>query len=321
MSAINSNGAGAGTAPAASPSFSESFHTSLMRAIARPSFLAAFVVLLVAAVSLSAATQFLRLYFKKEAVPLVKPLDTLPERLGPWVQVSKDQPLNAEMLDVLGTRDYIFRDYLDSRVVDSKVIDEVLSKDKTGEERGALIAAVRAKNPAAHVRMAVTYYTGMVDTVAHIPDRCYVADGYVPDTKETPVWTVANKKHEPIDVKVSSIHFEEAEPNRASVTKNVAYFFQCNGAYEYDAIFGVRARLQDLSERHAYYAKIEVMTEMRDRARSDATLADFLTSALPEVENCLPDWQKVKAGEKGEPSSASSPSSTSSTSSKNSTAS
>ena len=100
----------------------------------------------------------------------------------------------------------------------------------------------------------------------------------VPDVKETPVWRMANHKHEPIDVRVSSIHFEEAEPNRESVTRNVAYFFHCNGEYEYDAISGVRMRLQNLAERHAYYAKIEVMTEMRDRAKSDQTIADFLTT-------------------------------------------
>ena len=140
-----------------------------MQAITRPSFMAAFVVLFIAAMSLQAATQFLRLHFKKERVDLVKPLESLPAKFGPWVQISKDQPLNAEMLDVLGTRDYVFRDYLDTRIVDPKVIDEILAKDKTGQERAALIGAVRMRNPAAHVRMAVTYYTGMVDTVAHIP--------------------------------------------------------------------------------------------------------------------------------------------------------
>ena len=98
-----------------------------------------------------------------------------------------------------------------------------------------------------------------------------------------------------MDVQVSSIHFEEAEGRGESVTKNVAYFFHCNGEYEHDAIKGVRIRLQNLAERHAYYAKVEVMTEMRDRAKSDQTIADFLTTPLPEVEKCLPDWQQVKA--------------------------
>jgi hypothetical protein len=287
----------ANTDTATGQNFGAAFQQSLSRALARPPFIAAFIVLLIAALSLNAATQFLRLYFKKEAVQLVKPLDSLPAKLGPWVQVSKDQPLNAEMLDVLGTRDYIFRDYLDTRLVDAKLMDEILSNDKTMNERMGMVGMVRSRFPQAHVRMAVTYYTGMVDTVAHIPDRCYVADGFVPDKKEEPTWRVANRNHEPIDIKVSSIHFEEAEPNRESITKNVAYFFHCNGEYEHDAIFGVRARLQDLSERHAYYAKVEVMTEMRDRAKSDQTIADFLTSALPEVEQCLPDWKQVKAGE------------------------
>jgi hypothetical protein len=277
------------------PDFITALQAAITRTLKRPQFLAAFIVLLAAAVSLNAATQFLRLYFKKEAVQLAKPLEQIPVTLGPWIQISKDQPLNAEMLDVLGTKNYIFRDYLDSRVVDPKTITEINGNDKTMAERNQLLAQVRQKLPAAHVRMAVTYYTGMVDTVAHIPDRCYVADGMVPDVKETPVWRAANNKHEPIDIRVSSIHFEEAEPNRESVTRNVAYFFHCNGEYEHDAISGVRMRLQNLAERHAYYAKIEVMTEMRDRAKSDETIADFLTNALPEVENCLPDWQKVKA--------------------------
>ncbi|MBC8107860.1 MAG: exosortase-associated EpsI family protein [Anaerolineae bacterium] len=277
------------------PDFFTALQGAVMRTLNRPQFVAAFIVLLVAAVSLNAATQYLRLYFKKERVELVKPLEQIPVSLGPWIQISKDQPLNAEMLDVLGTKAYIFRDYLDSRIVKPEVIAEINGNEKTAGERAQMLGQIRMRQPAAHVRMAVTYYTGMVDTVAHIPDRCYVADGMVPDVKETPVWKAANRLHEPIDVRVSSIHFEEAEGRGAAITKNVAYFFHCNGEYEHDAISGVRMRLQNLAERHAYYAKIEVMTEMRDRAVSDQTLADFLTNALPEVENCLPDWQKVKA--------------------------
>ncbi|CAN5398201.1 hypothetical protein BH09PLA1_BH09PLA1_36760 [soil metagenome] len=281
--------------PVSKPSFAAAFQSAIKRTMNRPQFLAAFIVLLAAAVSLNAATQYLRLYFKKEAVALAKPLEEIPGTLGPWVQISRDQPLSAEMLDVLGTKMYIFRDYLDTRLIDPKMIAEITSDERTTDERGQMLGAIRSKYPTAHVRMAVTYYTGMVDTVAHIPDRCYVADGMVPDVKETPVWKMANRNHEPIDVQVSSIHFEEAEGHGQAMTRNVAYFFHCNGGYEHDAISGVRMRLQNLAERHAYYAKIEVMTEMRDRAKSDATLADFLANALPEVETCLPDWQKVKA--------------------------
>ena len=44
-------------------------------------------------------------------------LGTIPNRIGTWVQVSQDQPLDGEMQDVLGTSKYIFRDYVNEQVV------------------------------------------------------------------------------------------------------------------------------------------------------------------------------------------------------------
>ena len=271
---------------------------SVKRVFAQPAFLAAFVVLFVAAMSLNAATQFMKLYFKKDPVQLDRQLETIPAALGPWVQVSVDQTLSHEMLDVLGTKQYVFRDYVDSRVVPADTI--AAFKDKTDHERGYLLARVQRENPAAVVRVGVTYYTGMVDTVAHIPDRCYVADGFVPDVKETPTWELRDKDGQTFRTAVTSIHFEDSTPQRGSVTRNVVYFFHCNGGFEHDAISGVRMRLQNLFERSAYYAKVEVMTEMSNRERSDATIRDFLCNLIPEVQRCLPDWEQVKARESGQ---------------------
>ena len=42
----------------------------------------------------------------------------------------------------------------------------------------------------------------MREQTAHIPDRCYVADGYVPESKEFPVFTVADRNHQPAAVTV-----------------------------------------------------------------------------------------------------------------------
>jgi hypothetical protein len=81
--------------------------------------------------------------------------------------------------------------------------------------------------------------------------------------------------------------------------RNVAYFFQVNGAYECDPIRGVRIRLQDLRERHGYYAKIELMNQVKDESAAKAAMTDFLSAALPDIERCLPDWKKVKAEESG----------------------
>ena len=48
--------------------------TALKRLSRQPSFIVAFLVLLVAAVTLNAATQFLKLHFKKLPVPLARRL-------------------------------------------------------------------------------------------------------------------------------------------------------------------------------------------------------------------------------------------------------
>ncbi len=277
------------TAPG-TPASGAALVPAIRRAISQPQFLVAFVVLFVAAMSLGAATSYMKLYFKKEPVPLVKQLEQIPGSLGNWVQVSSDRELNDEMLDVLGTREYIFRDYVDSRIVDQATIDQF--KQMTDSERGKLLSTIERQHPEAAVRLSVTYYTGMVDTVAHIPDRCYVAGDMNPTEKTTPVWTLMDRNHQPLQTRVSSIHFE-ASHDDGIPTRNVAYFFHCNGSYEHDAITGVRRKLQNLFERRAYYAKIEVLTLNSDYQKSDAVLQDFLSSALPEIEQCFPDWQKL----------------------------
>ncbi len=83
----------------------------------------------------------------------------------------------------------------------------------------------------------------------------------------------------------------------------VAYFFHVNGDYEHDAITGVRKRLQNLFETHAYFAKIEIGTfgpegdVGQERALED--MEDFLGQALPEIEMILPDWDAVMADQAG----------------------
>jgi hypothetical protein len=183
-------------------------------------------------------------------------------------------------------------------------------QDKSADDLRQLTARIESQDPTAVVRLAVTYYTGLVDTVAHIPDRCYVADGYEVTDYKTPTWNVGSGATGGGDGKleVRYIHFEDATPDRAAVTRNVAYFFHCNGAFESDPLRGVRFRLQSLTERKAYYAKVELMTvsparrgagaeeaKAQDWDQSAATMTDFLTVALPEVMKCLPDWKAVMA--------------------------
>jgi hypothetical protein len=275
-------------APAASP-----VKSALRRLLTQPAFVAAVLVLGVAAVGLNAAVGYMRLHFKKQPVALRKELAMLPSSLGPWKQVSQDEALEHEIQDVLGTEKYIFRDYVDEREVGPDAIESF--KDKSKSERNALLAQLRAAHPKAVVNLAVTYYTGMVDTVAHVPDRCYVASGYEPRPGENRFekWPIKGASAEPIEVRF--INFDD-QGGGGSPTRSVAYVFHVNGHYEASPI-GVRTSLANLLEKHGYYAKVETMTLLKDSAVSANVMTDLLSYAIPEIEKLLPDWDAVQRGQ------------------------
>ena len=263
-------------------------------------FTLAVVVLASAAVTLKVVVDAMQLHFQKAPVALRKSLDSLPGQMGPWLQVSKDEPLDRELEDVLGTNKYIFRDYVDTRKVSAADL-KALQLDPGSIESRKTLSRIQTETPDAVVDAAVTYYTGMVDTVAHIPDRCYIADGYEPKAFTSPRWDVGLTNPTDRAVQVRMINFEDQTPNRGSLPVNVAYFFQCNGSFESDPLNGVRFRLQNLSEKYGYYAKIELKSVMADSAESERVMADYLRYALPQIEECLPDWNAVKAGESAKP--------------------
>jgi hypothetical protein len=289
----------------AAPNTAHPLIRSLRRVFAQPAFVAAVVVLAVAAAGLNVAVEAMQLHFKKLPVPLARSLATLPADLGPWHQVSKDQPLDAEMQQALGTDQYIFRDYVDTRRVSAPLVRQLeelqaqLAKateprdvERHQREWGQLLGGIRGRDPRAVINLAVTYYTGLVDTVAHVPDRCYVADGYQPTTYDDGAWPIAPGGG---IVPVRFINFED-QANQTSVTKSVAYFFHVNGHFESSPL-GVRRSLQNLFEKRGYYAKVEVLTILDNRDESAAVMTDFLSSALPEVQKTLPDWDAVRRGE------------------------
>jgi hypothetical protein len=256
-------------------------------------FIIVSAILLIAAIGLNTAVQSLKLSFRKQPVPLQMPLKQIAPRFGPWVQVSADERLPHETEEALAANEYIFRDYVDSRLVPANVIKQF--EGQPAGERARMLEAVRARTPQAVMNMAVTYYTGMVDTVAHIPDRCYVADGFSSSDTQTVRWACFSDRGD--RAAAQFIHFEDDVPGRGAVSRNVAYFFHVNGRYTNDSI-DVRTELQNLFQKHGYYAKIELLTVLKDRAAAAAVIDDFLKHALPEVEKSLPDWKKVKAGEK-----------------------
>lgn len=271
---------------------SDSTVSSVRRVLTEPAFVTVAAVLLVAAVSLNATAQFMKLHFQKQRVELRKKLTDLPSRLGPWVQVTTDAPIDPETEQVLGTKDYFFRFYLDTRSPAVSNAEVAAFKDKDINQQRAMVERIQGRDPHAVIYAAATYYTGMVDTVAHIPNRCYVADGYEPAQDRLVSWDALKKR--PGSGRLNYINFEDATPQRRAVTKNVAYFFHSNGVYVSDPL-SVRKKLQDLTETHAYYSKVEMLMVTDDSNEAERKMNDFLEYALPEVESCLPNWTEVKA--------------------------
>ena len=299
----------AGSAPPAAEHPLAAGIGSVVRGLLRqPRFLIAAGLLLVCAVGFNAAAR--ALHFRKTPLKLsVKALDDKQTGIpgiiaGRWAQVSDDRVLPPEVEKELKTKQYLQRLYLDLKAA-KKTPAEWQRMDE--DSRRDLIHVTRLANPESVIQLHMTYNTGMVDTVAHIPDRCMVADGYEPTA-----WDVLPGPPDRPSAGFRSIRFVDPIQNR---TQHVGYLFHCNGGYTDDPI-EVRKRLQNLFETYGYYAKVEMMiTEPQAGDRSDETpqekatrekafhdkagraMTAFLNDVLPEAERCLPSWEKAKAGD------------------------
>ena len=286
---------------------------ALGRVMRQRAFLGAVALLGVAAVGLNAATQAMKVHFRKQSLELSVPrLDDakqgIPEKVGKWVQVSIDEPLNHTTQEVLGTGEFVFRDYVDSTAISPEDLEWF--KDKSGQERARKVAMIQEQQPDAVVRLAITYYTGGVDTVPHVPEKCYVADGFnAAGGTETLDQTLGEYADgSPRKLSYRFIQFEDTT-GLSRVDRNVAYTFHVNGRYE-SSNLGVRKELANLFQRYGYFAKVELMAtgpaaaeglppaereahRQQNRATSVAAFNDILTAILPELERCLPDWKKV----------------------------
>jgi hypothetical protein len=262
------------------------------RLLRQPSFLVAFAVLLVAALGVNAATRFLKLHFKKLPVPLTQPLAMIPDRIGVWQSVVQDQ-LSDEIQQELGTDKYVMRFYINANFFGPSEVAEFKGKDykQSLELLGKLRDRYHGKADGAIMSFAVTYYTGKADTVAHIPERCYTADGYEPTDAKDDSWPVQSRHTADGKLGVRYINFED-QAGRSLVQKNVAYLFHVNGEYTSDPTV-VRAKLQNLLRKYGYYAKVELMIQQKNGEEAAETMKSFLSLALPEVEKCLPDWSKL----------------------------
>ena len=128
-----------------------------------PAVILAFVVLVAAAISLKGAIAAYGFHLTKKPI---YPADgrtlisSLPTETPNWKRFGSDRIESAEVVEELGTENYINRTFV--------------MKDP-GTPGRPIVADLHA-----------AYYTGMIDTVPHVPDRCLIGNGWqMSSTMET----------------------------------------------------------------------------------------------------------------------------------------
>jgi hypothetical protein len=256
------------------------------------------------ALGFRAAIERLNVFLRKEAVPLRESLDSIPVVLGSWERVGDDVRYGADVETELGTKQYLLRTY-----------------QRPGTDG------------AGRVQLHIAYYTGLIDTVPHVPERCWGAAGMImtqqphdvalrvdasawpagdarnastgqpyPITMvQDPVTRREQRVHLPLGDWVASVtEFQEQGDMRHRVLGG--YFFVANGRMT-SSPYQVRNLAFDLTDQYAYYCKVQCTMVLPFDGSTDeafsAAAGDLLRQAMPEIMRCLPDWPSWEGGSGG----------------------
>ncbi|MCC6661360.1 MAG: exosortase-associated EpsI family protein [Phycisphaerales bacterium] len=281
----------------------------MTRALRTPAFLTALGILVFCAAGWSAAISAYSMYMQKKAIyaPQGRLLRSLPARTEHWERVGPDQTVDAETLKVLGTDNYVTRSYRRIDAADRSTLE-----------------------------LHAAYYTNQIDTVPHVPDRCFVGAGiakvggpwFVPIPMDTSGWAPhpsagAEERDAPPDKRVLSVRLPDSSPfgpgRRVRLPRGVApdrpfqmqiskfedpsgrtifagYFFIANGGWVASAN-EVRTLAFDLSEYYAYYLKVQVSsTSVKSADELAAQAGSLLDDLMGDIMCCVPDWTEVQDG-------------------------
>lgn len=250
-----------------------------------PPFIAATIVLVVALVGLQSVVHAFQLFLMKQPIPLRQKLFMISPDLGDYHKVY-EQHLTREIIEELGTEQYLSWNFQDTRL-------------KQGE-------------PGSEILLHVAYYTGTPDSTPHVPERCFVAAGAAPGKAEVQdlLLTPSRVYHSGGRIIVTRDNGQEVlmptleiparifdfKPTESAESSVVLYFFSCNGKL-LSSPKQVSSQILDVRSRYAYWCKIEVQPRhVSDRAQAAEIARQFLSQAMPEIQACLPDWVEVQAG-------------------------
>ena len=270
--------------------------------------------MIVAAGAITASINFFDLHMQKTPIYPAgnRQVSSIPDQSPSWAQVGSDQVMEAEIVETLGTENYVSRHYYRTRDEDPK-------------------------NPIV-LDFHAAYYTGMIDTVPHVPERCFVGGGLQQGgfsremelTMDTSSWRVdssvptefAGLNGKLYTVRLSNDPKESDAPGTRirlprgvgpdspiqmrvsefidtdSVSKLYAgYFFIANGGTKANAN-DVRQLAFNLEDDYAYFLKVQVTGRTFDSFEDFADASgEFLGEILGEIMRCVPDWVDVQMGD------------------------
>ncbi len=228
-------------------------------------------------------------------------VSAIPTESEHWIRVGRDRIEAPEIESELGTTNYLTRTYV--------------RKDTIGSDRPVT------------VEVHIAYYSGQIDTVPHVPERCFVgggltigsASGVYPIPLDDSDWVEDTSAPEGMGRIVTtrlSNRFSDlpgarvrlpADPHnlrflvtqftgRGSDPFHVGYFFIANGRTVASAE-GVRTLAFNLTDDYAYYCKVQFMSPNARNPRELAELAgSFLDDMYGEIARVIPDWVEVQLG-------------------------
>jgi hypothetical protein len=199
----------------------------------QPAFLICAAVLMITAGSISAAVKFMGIYLSKEPIPLKKSLSELDKSiLTPYKVAAKEKIENPDVIETLGTEDYI------------QWVLEDTSVPETSNVR--------------FCSLFITYYP-LPDLVPHRPEECYVGGGFRQISFESVKFEI-NTGLKSRQVNAISLVFADTKSTTlvGETTMPVFYVFSVNGEYvggRGDARFKIL--MKNITGKFSYFSKVE----------------------------------------------------------------
>lgn len=270
------------------------------------------LIMLGSTLGIGAYIKFADLHMQK--IPIYpennRQVSAIPTETANWIRVGSDKISSTEIIEVLGTENYLSRDYILKETQDSK-------------------------NPVV-VEFHAAYYTGMIDTVPHVPERCFVGGGLQQSVSprniqlelDTSSWRVDESVPAELAGLAGKLYTTRLNNDRAltdapgirvrlprdvtpetTVTMRCSeyllgdgnkiyagYFFIANGGTKANAN-EVRTLAFNLSDDYAYYLKIQINSFSAGSVEEFAEHAGMMISdLLGEIMRCTPDWTEVQLG-------------------------